>query len=740
MNKYIWLVGVMMLGMVLRGAEVPAKAAATNAAGTPAMAGLLPQDHDYQKVLRTFMATLTEQDFAHGVTNDLTALSAIEDSEVRYRTYIYTLMPQPLVGTKRGVPAINAPAALFTLAAIETTNGVMRAPVYPEALISFVLWDYPGNPYRNSRALKLRAFVAAAVNLMMLDKTGGPGRSDWMGYQLVCSAAPYPGFKDVLLPEVRKAYEDGLKKLGGRLIGWGPRGEEANLDMIVPLGLWYAGQVCNDPAFTREAEAYARKMLADPRYFHPAGYCIERGGLDIGFQGMANYFAVGLALGSDWPFAQEAVERIYRLRAHLLLPEPDGKLTGPTHFNTRTGSDAMKDQWDYAPRDIGAAMITDEAARFVTAPTTDQLAAAAGARAGAFNRQIHENPKGADGKFMPNDAIANTPWKFTMWPSWDFPAAINFACEFYRKGSYAHRLDLEQKNSPFLKSPFLGAGAFVTNFADAFVVSRQKTYAAILHTGPVGAQDPEDGLFQFSGPLGFGGGQLSAFWTPETGSVILGRRRGQHWEQSFDTNEVWRTWPIHAVSGCTAEGKVFTSARILRPEATHSASKAGFTIRVGGLIAGDQLAQTNVLQGTIEYARTFKVGDKGLVIETRVKGDGKDMLAELVETFPVFLYDKNLNTNATVAIEVQSGRKWIPATPEYQDKVTAVKLTRYSGAVLIVFDRPQRVKLSPSDWKDTFLTRAVCRNLMVDLLGSGDKSDPLAGEKAVSYEIRAVAK
>ncbi|MBI3985970.1 MAG: hypothetical protein HY343_03575, partial [Lentisphaerae bacterium] len=154
MNQYIWLVGAMMAGMAARGAEVPVKAADTHAAGTPALAaaGLLPQDHDYQKVLRAFMVTLTEQDFAHGVTNDLTAPSALEDSEVRFRTYIYTLMPQPLVGTKRGVPAINAPPALFTLAAIETTNGVMRVPVYPEALISFVLWDYPGNPYRNSRA------------------------------------------------------------------------------------------------------------------------------------------------------------------------------------------------------------------------------------------------------------------------------------------------------------------------------------------------------------------------------------------------------------------------------------------------------------------------------------------------------------------------------------------------------------------------------------------------------------
>ena len=78
--------------------------------------------------------------------------------------------------------------------------------------------------------------------------------------------------------------------------------------------------------------------------------------------------------------------------------------------------------------------------------------------------------------------------------------------------------------------------------------------------------------------------------------------------------------------------------------------------------------------------------------------------------------------------------QWLPATSEYRAKVAAVKLTRFQGEVRIVFDLPQRVKLSPADWTDSFLSRARCRNLMVDLL-DGTAPTVLRGEKMVRYQI-----
>src|SRR5262249_34824010 len=150
--------------------------------------------------------------------------------------------------------------------------------------------------------------------------------------------------------------------------------------------------------------------------------------------------------------------------------------------------------------------------------------------------------------------------------------------------SHARALKLEQEKSPWLKSPFLREETFVRDFEKCFTVAKQPTYAAIIHTGPVGSPGQEDGLFKFAGPLGFGGGQLSAFWTPTAGSVILGRRGGNSWSKSFDTVDQWRTWPIHAVSGCKPDGKVFTSARITRPEVSSALAKNEGTVGVSGVI------------------------------------------------------------------------------------------------------------------------------------------------------------
>src|SRR4029453_3776338 len=114
----------------------------------------------------------------------------------------------------------------------------------------------------DNRALKLRAFVTAAVMMMMFDADFDAkpeaGRSDWYSYQLVYFGLPYAGFRDVLPPDVRKAYEAGLKRRGERVRGWQVRWEEPHADLTAPFGLWCVARVINDPTFTGAVEAYAR--------------------------------------------------------------------------------------------------------------------------------------------------------------------------------------------------------------------------------------------------------------------------------------------------------------------------------------------------------------------------------------------------------------------------------------------------------------------------------------------------
>ena len=78
---------------------------------------------------------------------------------------------------------------------------------------------------------------------------------------------------------------------------------------------------------------------------------------------------------------------------------------------------------------------------------------------------------------------------------------------------------------------------------------------------------------------------------------------------------------------------------------------------------------------------------------------------------------------------------WSAAGTEWTERVTAVRLTRFAGAVLVEFSRPRRVKLSPADWQDTYLSRASCRNVLIDLLENNDQPR-VARAASVDYRLR----
>lgn len=717
----------------------------------------LPQSHEYQKVLRDHMATLAAKDFEHGVTGTMSEPPSPEDPEFRYRAHVLTLMHQPLVGSKRGVPAINAPAGLFTLEAIESSpEGVLLPPVWPETLMSVVQWDYAGNPYHDNRGLKLRCFVTAAVMMMMTDdytdrhpEVGLSGRA---GYHLVYWGSPYPGFKDLLPPQVRQAYATGLRRMAERAMAWGPRRLDSFQAAMPLVGLWYAREAVDDPAFQAAVAAHVGRLLDDPGFCHPAGYFVDAGGFDAGIAGAANYFAVWLALMSGREDARAAVERVYRLRAHLILPEPDGSLTAPTQFHTLAGMPAHLDQWAMGgTREHAAAMLTDEAAHLAPLPAPDILADAAAKRARAIRQNIQENPvdpaRSANGYvFFANDEIKSGPWLLShvhqrkdragMWRmflTYNFPASVNPGYEFYPPGVYARRLRMQRDSSPMLESPFERGETFVRGFDRAFVAVNQAGFRAILHTGAVGPERADAGV-----PAGFGGGQLAAFSTPAGGAVLVGRRSGKE----LDAPENWRRWPIHAVSGLTGAGKVFTSGRIVEPEVATDLKAGDGTVTVSGTIPAAQLGQGEVLQGMIAYRRTFTIMPAGVRVETTVTGDGRDRIAEFYETLPVFLGESGKGKEAAgiagskpTAIEFLAAGKWVPAAADRHEAVQAVRITRFGGAVEVRFDAPQAVRLAPADWIDTHLSRAACRTVLIDRLGGAGEPATIAGEQTLAYTI-----
>ncbi|MDK0545401.1 hypothetical protein P6O83_15830, partial [Clostridium perfringens] len=95
--------------------------------------------------------------------------------------------------------------------------------------------------------------------------------------------------------------------------------------------------------------------------------------------------------------------------------------------------------------------------------------------------QLKENLRDSKGHYYTNDelTIQNTmiPWKLKIWMTFNFPVSVNPGYEFYRKDAFAHWQELEKKNSPLLKSPYLRGENFIRNFDNEFFAARQPAFA-----------------------------------------------------------------------------------------------------------------------------------------------------------------------------------------------------------------------------------------------------------------------
>lgn len=686
--------GVVLLLIIgeARGQYVPAQLPLTQ----------LPQEHAYQKTLREFLGTLSEKDLliekkAFTTPADLTA-------EEQYRLWLLTLH----------LPAVQAaalPADAFTLRALESAKGLAlpAAPLESQMLAWLANWQYAGNPYHGSKPVKLRALVLAAVDLMMLDylyehSPQGADRSDFLGGNLIWIGYTYKCSKDVLPAEVRAAFETGLKKHLARLAKWGPKGAMTDMDLFAPVGLWYCAEALADADSKRAADAYAKRMFTDPRSFHPAGYFVDVGCFDTSYNGISLYFATWAALAGDWKFATEAVSKGYRLRNHLSLLEPDGRAFGPSHMSSRTSADPPHDQWNFPHRPYAAAMVTDEALHLAPLPAPAVMSKAAERVTHSLNEQFAK----------PHPANPSV-WKETHWSG-----AFNFAFEHYQKGYYDRRLALEKEASPLLKPLYRRGGRFIHEFGDAFLIARFDDYAAVIHTGPVRGW-----------PHGLGGGMLSGFWTPASGPLVLGRRRGMQGPVR-DSLDEWRTWPVNAVSGTTAAGDLFSSAFLTKPEVKYDIKDQQAEARVEGpLTVGKS-------QGALHYQRRFVLQPAGVAVHSSIDSKSPLKVAELVETIPVYLNDTPQMKGVEFKIELQVGDRWLEATPKPQADVKSVRIERRRGAMLVTFDRPRTVQLAPRNWTDGFQTTATCHSILVDLLGNAGKAKDLETAK-ITYTLTPVA-
>jgi len=721
----------------------------------------LPQDHEYQRILRSYLATLTEQDFTVPLAPITYRDTWLQNDDDLYRMWVLAQRMPRTTG-------LRLAARCFTLPMIEQPDGIhMRAggrgsfripglAVDPMDLCWWSTWNFRGNPYFDSRAVRNRAFTIAAVDMMMLDKLHESGahwvnnarRSDFLGGTLIWLAYVHVHTKSHLPPDVRRAYETGLEKLFSRLEEWGPTRVNDNMDTTALVAAAYMMQAIGTDSFEDRARAHCRRVLG---VFHPAGMVRDAGGLEASYNGIALFNLAWAAAVTNWPELLEMQRRAMVLKGLLTMPEPDGRnYWGPSHFNTRTGADSANDQWSFPQRDLAIAMREPEGAYL-----------ACGGRFGRQSRWAVPEPRAMTDAIVKSISVLNRDgWspsaaEFPEWvPTWWSSGGFNYAFDNYVPGSYDRMRRLVHTQDPLVVPPLERAGnSFVRVFPedrdesvtahdrDAFAVARFPRYAAVVYTGPIGRH----------GYMNFAGGALSAYWTPAAGTAILGRSGNPvKSETNPQTWQSWRSWPSHAVSGQTASGEAFSSARLRRRAATvtYDVRDDGILVTIEGPIGRDhdrgRATQNGCIVGDVCYSRRIGMGERGVAVESSIRGDGKDLVTELVEVIPLALFDPTRQSTRPAAgppklppyrVVFESGSRTFAAGEEFSDEVEAVVIQRFDGRVRIRFGEPQRVRLN-TIWEDDYQSRMAIRNLMIDLMRGNSGPQPLVSG-SVAYLIEA---
>lgn len=700
-------------------------------------------------MLRQYLATLAEDDFAVPLLPIGFREAWVADDEQLHRLWVLS----------RSIPesfGLTVAPGRFLLASIESADGIrMRAgkrgslqtpgmSVHPDDTVWWSTWAYPGNPYRDSRGVRNRAFVIAAVDMIMLDKLHESGthwvdnarRSDFLGGTMAWLVHVYGVVRSDLPPAVREAYETGLEKFLDRLVEWGPTGVADNMDMKALVAMAHVSVTFGDGPMVEKARAYTHRVL---ELVHAAGMVRDAGGVEASYNGIALYSVAHAAAIAGEPEVLDAERRMTNLKAHLTFPEPDGRnFLGPTHFNTRTSADSPNDQWSHPQRDLSIAMRHDEAMYLMHGGRIDRGPAWGAPGRQAMGKEVLAALDAFNVSLRPSDE------EFGVWTAgWWSSGKSNFAYDHYEPGFYGRvRRAVARQVDPLVVPPLARPGrSFVRVFPDpadsdvkptdkdAFVVARFPTYAAVVFTGPIG----------FHNYMNFAGGALSAFWTPSGGSIVLGRtgkpvdpaKSRQSWSD-------WRLWPTHALSGQTATGDAFSTARVGREvaevECDADESSATITVRapIGKQHDKSRAAQNGCLTGDVRFERTFVLGEEGVEVETRLESDSRDRVTDVCEIIPLFLYDSKLQVPTPqyprMAVPLRVGflvgSGWVPPAEGFVDGVSAVRVERFEGSATIVFETPQRVCLG-EEWSDDYMSHVVMRNVIVDLLGKRAGPVPL---------------
>lgn len=583
------------------------------------------------------------------------------------------------------------------------SSGEIWTPTHPSVacLLGWLYgWERPWNPYYHDKAVARRAAIISMISLIMIRDdirywtSGGEGcrqppfsspHTGIQGFSLTFNAFTYLQVADALPPEVRKAWGEGLRWFAELLAKSPPRGPE-NMRLSVPVGVYYTGLALEDEGLRRLADQCMNGLLASE--YSMAGYIRDAGVPDGSYNGislhrLAEYHAI-----SGSAFILDILRQSYRLKEYMVLPEPGGGTLSPSHFNARCQDGFDNDQ--YKGREIMLLPDVPEAAWFARKfwpenLTQETVAEQTAANAERFSNRVPQ----ATAWGVAGGSTENKPhgWGRVM----DLPYVMYHGKDEAKMDQLIRAAD---------KPVALWKDRYTEDFGGEFYVVRRPAYAAIFYAGP--AVESDDGATNSRGVvqnqggyfMGFGGGGLSAFWTPEAGSLLLGRMTAK---EGYERKTVrvgsnafqvggWRDWMTNHVVGETPEGKILSSSRIAHPRSR--LVNDGARLEMKGTFPKSLKRQGPIIDAELSYFRSYDFTDRGVDCCLEIRTDRPLKMKSLYEVLPLVM---SVGKDAEGPMEfrfLNAENQMIEEKAGRVEGVSTLEMRRHDGVARVEFPRP----------------------------------------------------
>jgi len=600
---------------------------------------------EWEKVLVEWIKSLSIEDVT--ITEKPFDFSKFDAAEFRKNQIALASWAPPL---RIAVEALRLPPEGFVWSGIwrpelpvsqrlNVASGQMWLPTHPTVAYNLAWlysWNRQWNPYFENPAVARRAAVVASVNLIMqwgqIRYVGRP-HTGQDGYLLTFNAYIASTVGPGLPANVRKALGEGLKAVVKSLVEVPVNGPE-NMMLAMPVGIYYAALATGDDSLKKLAEERMGYLL--DKFFDRTGYFRDQMLPDGSYNGismhrLAEYYAI-----SQSPRVLDVLRRAYRLKSYLTLPEPDGTTLSPSHFNARCQDGFDNDQ--YTGREIMFLSSVPDAAFFLRLswePNITPESVRKLAEARIVESFISRIPAAAAWGYM-------NPTEH----SWGLVLNLPYVL-FNEQDSEA--VDAMVREA---KVPIQTSDRYTENFSNQFYVIRRPAYTAIFYTGP-SCITSDDGGTNFAQMLGyeggtfngFAGGGVSAFWTPEAGSTVIGRltaresyqRKVKIAEGREYQIEGWRDWLNNQVVGEAENGKILSSSRIGRP--LSKLSPDGNELSIWSVIPNGTRKQGEITDARITYKRNYRFHDSGIDVELELETDKPLVMKSLYESLPARAFE-----------------------------------------------------------------------------------------------------